>query len=307
MIKLKQNIGNHLFYMPALILFIFYIISPAIFQIYFGLIEWEGMVPLFNNFTLSNYTKVFKQLFGSSRSILIDAFKHNIIFTMLVGLIQNTLAFLIAFLFSYKIRDKQLIKRNVSSFFRTIYFVPTLIAVATLGIVWTYILNRYGVLNQVWELMGLDFLIVDWLGNKNFALLSIVLVNSWQYFGMTTLLFFAGFEAIPNELIEAADIDGANIFQKIKSIFVPLLAPTITIITVLTIVGSFKLFDLPYVMTKSGPAGATDVIMTLIVREGIRNRQYGYGNAASTLLFMFLIIITALLLKFLRSREEKNA
>lgn len=305
--KLKQNIGNHLFYIPALILFIFYIISPAIFQIYFSLVNWEGMIPLFNSFTMSNYIQVFKQLFGGSSSIIIDAFKHNIIFTILVGLIQNSLAFLLAFLFSYKIRDKQLIKRNASSFFRTIYFIPTLIAVATLGIVWTYILNRYGVLNQMWEITGLNFLIIDWLGNKNFALLSIVLVNSWQYFGMTTLLFFAGFEAIPNELIEASDIDGANVLQKIKSIFIPLLAPTITIVTVLTIVGSFKLFDLPYVMTKSGPAGATDVIMTLIVREGIRNRQYGYGNAASTLLFIFLIIITVLLLKFLRSREEKNA
>jgi raffinose/stachyose/melibiose transport system permease protein len=301
----KLNFSKHIFYLPALLLFAFYIIIPVIVQIYFSFIKWQGIAPVMNSFTIAHYIEVFKEIFVEKGGLFLNAFKNNIKYALMVGFVQNNIAFLLAFLFSYKIKGNLFITRRKNTFFRTTFFIPSLISLAVLGFIWTYILNYYGVLNYVLQLTGLKFLIVDWLGNQNYALFSIAMVQSWQYFGMVTLLFYAGFLSIPDELLEAAEIDGANIFQKIRRISLPLLAPSITIISVLTIIGSFKTFELPYIMTRGGPGHASDVVMTLIVREGIKNYRYGYGNAASTILFIFLLIITIVMLKFFIAREEK--
>lgn len=299
------KIEKHMFYIPALLLFLFYIFIPAVMQIGLSLVDWkEGILPT-SHITLDNYLRIFKNSFDPMQASFLNSLKNNSIFLLLSILFADTTAFIIAFLFSYRIMGKLVIPR-ANIFFRSVYFLPTLISTMVIGFIWTFILSYYGTLNRILDILNLSFLKADWLADTRFALLWLAIVNSWQWFGFITLIFFAGFQAISNELIDASEIDGANVIHKLRYIYIPLLAPSITIILIMNVVGCFKIFDLPFVMTHSGPGFATDLVSTLIIREDMQYSRYGYGNALSTLFFIFMFLLTVVLLKFFLLREERS-
>ena len=185
--------------------------------------------------------------------------------------------------------------------FRTIYFTPFVTTLVAVAIVWRYLYHtRYGFFNYGLSKIGIDP--IDWLGDPNWAMPAIILMAVWKSFGYNMLIFIAGLQAIPEELYDAAAIDGAGPFRRFFNITLPMLAPTLVFVTVITMIGYFQLFAEPYVMTQGGPLRSTTSVVLLMYEEGFRWWRMGY--AAAIAFVLFIVILLATLAQFRLQRER---
>ena len=186
-------------------------------------------------------------------------------------------------------------------FFRTIYFTPFVTTLVAVAIVWKYLYHtRYGLFNYALGAIGIGP--VDWLGDPHWAMPAIILMAVWKSFGYNMLIFIAGLQAIPEELYDAAEIDGASAVRRFFSITLPMLAPTLVFVTVITMIGYFQLFAEPYVMTQGGPLRSTTSVVLLMYEEGFR--WWRMGNAASIAFVLFIVILLATLVQFRLQKER---
>jgi multiple sugar transport system permease protein len=185
-------------------------------------------------------------------------------------------------------------------FFRTVFFLPVVTTLVAVAVVWRYAYHpRYGLLNVALGLVGLGP--IDWLGDPRWAMPAIVLMAVWKNFGFNTIIFVAALQSIPQGLYEAASLDGASPAQQLRHVTLPMLAPSLLFVTVITMIGYFQLFAEPYVMTQGGPANSTLSIVLLMYEQGFRWWSMGY--AASVAFVLFAIILAATLVQLaLRSR-----
>jgi len=187
------------------------------------------------------------------------------------------------------------------SFFRTIYFTPFVTTLVAVAIVWKYLYHtRYGLFNYVLGSIGIAP--IDWLGNPHWAMPAIILMAVWKGFGYNMLIFIAGLQAIPEDLYDAAEIDGASAVRRFFSITLPMLAPTLVFVSVVTMIGYFQLFAEPYVMTQGGPLRSTTSVVLLMYEEGFRWWRMGY--AAAIAFVLFIVILLATLVQFRLQRER---
>ncbi|HYD51674.1 MAG TPA: sugar ABC transporter permease [Gemmatimonadaceae bacterium] len=187
--------------------------------------------------------------------------------------------------------------------FRTMYFVPFVTTLVAVAIVWRYIYHpQYGLLN--WALGGLGIDPVDWLGDPRWAMPAIILMAVWKNFGYNMLIFLAGLQAVPRELYEAAELDGAGAWRRFWHVTLPMLAPTLVFVSVITMIGYFQLFAEPYVMTRGGPLRATTSLVLLMYEEGFRWWRMGYAAALAFVLFLVIIVATLVQMK-LQPKEER--
>jgi multiple sugar transport system permease protein len=178
------------------------------------------------------------------------------------------------------------------SFFRTLYFAPFVTTLVAVAIVWRYLYHpEYGVLNYALGVVGIDP--VDWLGDPRWAMPAIILLAVWKNFGYHMLIFIAGLQAIPEELYEAAYLDGAGPWRRFLHVTLPMLGPTLVFIGLITMIGFFQLFAEPYVMTQGGPLRSTTSLVLLMYEEGFRWWRMGY--AAAVAFVLFLVILAAML------------
>ena len=185
--------------------------------------------------------------------------------------------------------------------FRTVYFIPFVTTLVAVAIVWRYLYHaRYGLLNYGLGIFGLGP--IDWLGDPRWAMPAIILMTVWKSFGYNMLIFIAGLQAIPEELHEAARIDGASALQRFRHVTLPQLGPTLVFVTVITMIGFFQLFVEPYVMTLGGPLRATTSVVLLMYEEGFRWWRLGYAAAVAFVLFAVILAATLVQLK-LRPKE----
>ena len=186
--------------------------------------------------------------------------------------------------------------------FRTIYFAPFVTTLVAVAIVWRYLYHtRYGLLNYALGAFGMEP--IDWLGDPRWAMPAIILMTVWKSFGYNMLIFIAGLQAIPEELYEAARIDGASAWQRFRHVTLPGLAPTLVFVTVITMIGFFQLFVEPYVMTQGGPLRSTTSVVLLMYEEGFR--WWRMGHAAAVAFILFVVILAATLLQLaLQKRSE---
>jgi multiple sugar transport system permease protein len=188
-------------------------------------------------------------------------------------------------------------------FFRTIYFTPFVTTLVAVAIVWRYLYHtRYGFFNFALGQIGIDP--IDWLGDPRWAMPAIIIMAVWKSFGYNMLIFIAGLQAIPDELYDAAAIDGAGPFRRFFSITLPMLAPTLVFVTVITMIGYFQLFAEPYVMTQGGPLGSTRSVVLLMYEEGFRWWRMGF--AAAIAFVLFIVILLATLVQFRLQRERAS-
>lgn len=186
-------------------------------------------------------------------------------------------------------------------FFRTIYFTPFVTTLVAVAIVWRYLYHtRYGFFNYALSIFGIAP--IDWLGDPHWAMPAIILMAVWKSFGYNMLIFIAGLQAVPEELYDAAAIDGAGPFRRFFSITLPMLAPTLVFVTVITMIGYFQLFAEPYVMTQGGPLRSTTSVVLLMYEEGFRWWRMGY--AAAIAFVLFIVILLATLVQFRLQRER---
>jgi multiple sugar transport system permease protein len=187
------------------------------------------------------------------------------------------------------------------SFFRTIYFTPFVTTLVAVAIVWKYLYHtRYGLFNYALGAIGIGP--IDWLGDPNWAMPAIILMAVWKSFGYNMLIFIAGLQAIPEDLYDAAEIDGASAVRRFFSITLPMLAPTLVFVSVITMIGYFQLFAEPYVMTQGGPLRSTTSVVLLMYEEGFRWWRMGY--AAAIAFVLFIVILLATLVQFRLQKER---
>jgi multiple sugar transport system permease protein len=173
-------------------------------------------------------------------------------------------------------------------FFRTALFAPVVTTLAAVAVVWVFLLHsRYGLLNYALSWVGLHP--VDWLGNPHWAMPAIVLLSVWKNFGYNMIILLAGLQAIPGELYEAAQLDGAGSGAMFRHVTVPSLAPMLLMVSVLTMAGHFQLFAEPYVMTQGGPAERTVTVLYLMYEDGFKWWSLGSASAVAFVLFAFML------------------
>ncbi|MCW3473494.1 carbohydrate ABC transporter permease [Limobrevibacterium gyesilva] len=229
------------------------------------------------------------------------AFQHNVIVFTVLMVAQNGLAYLIAFALL-----KTLPGHRVH---QVIVFLPVVLSAVIVGFLWKLFLHPlFGLVNQALLLVGIHG--PPWLGDESTALGSIIFTNAWHWMGFPALIFLAGMQRISRETLEAARIDGATDRVLMTRIIWPLVAPSTTIVVILTFIGSFNWFELPYVMAglSGSPGGATDVLGLYFYRTAFGNvssglQDFGHGSALAVLMFVFIAVVSALALRVLRRRE----
>ena len=185
-------------------------------------------------------------------------------------------------------------------FFRTLYFAPFITTLVAVAIVWRYLYHRqYGLINYALGAVGIGP--VDWLGDPHWAMPAIILLAVWKNFGYSMLIFIAGLQAIPQELYEAADLDGAGPWRRFRHVTLPMLGPTLLFVGLITMIGFFQLFAEPYVMTQGGPLQSTTSMVLLMYEEGFRWWRMGY--AAAVAFVLFLVILAFMLVQRRLQRE----
>jgi multiple sugar transport system permease protein len=185
-------------------------------------------------------------------------------------------------------------------FFRTALFAPVVTTLVAVAVIWRYLFNtRYGLLN--YALGGVGIQPIDWLGDPHWAMPAIIVFAVWKNFGYNMIILLAGLQSIPEELYEAARIDGASVWRQFRYVTLPMLAPMLLMVSILTTAGYFQLFAEPYVMTQGGPLQSTVSVLYLMYEEGFKWWNLGSASAVAFVLFLVIFGITALQLRYTRA------
>jgi ABC-type sugar transport system permease subunit len=261
------------------VLFVGFVLVPSISSIYYSLTSWDGISRNMDFIGLRNYVDIFK----SER--FWNSFRNTLFFTIALTLIENVVALSLALLVNKLKRTQTL--------FRSIFYLPNLLSGIVTGYIWVALMNyTFGVINQVFNSIGLPS--VDWLGNPDLALWSVIFVMVWKSSGYYMIIYIAGLSGIPKELIEASQIDGASGWRQFVSITMPLLASTFTINLTLSLIGGLRVFDQIVAMTSGGPGFATETITYQIFSVAFSEGKQGYGTALAILLFLITMVFTGL-------------
>ncbi|NDK37232.1 sugar ABC transporter permease [Pseudoxanthomonas gei] len=190
---------------------------------------------------------------------------------------------------------------RLKPFFRTAYFAPVVTTVVAVAVIWRYLFHtRYGLVNWGLSAIGVDA--IDWLGDPRWAMPTIILFAVWKNFGYNMIIFLAGLQSIPEDLYEAARIDGAGTWKQFRHVTLPMLGPVLLLVGILTMAGYFQLFAEPYVMTQGGPLESTKSVLYLMYEEGFKWWNLGNASAVAFLLFLLMVATTSGLLWFARRK-----
>lgn len=188
--------------------------------------------------------------------------------------------------------------RKFQSVFRTIYFFPSMISLTVVGLLWQIIFSPiFGLINPILTMINSPYAEIDLLGNTLTAIYAVIGVSQWQYIGFTLVLFLVSIQQIPTDLYEAAEIDGAKFFLKMTKITIPHIKEILLVNLVVTVIGSFKVFEEVYTMTAGGPGRSSEVLGTYLYRAGFRNDEMGYASAIGTVIFIITFILSLVQIK----------
>ena len=291
--KLKQILTPYLLLLPAVVIMLIFIYIPVVNNIYYSLFRWSSIDPRMSFIGIQNYVRIF------SDKIVSISLRNNVLYAVISVVFQVFFALILAALLEAKIL------RRVEAPIRTSLFLPSVLAVTVVGITWQLIYSpNTGLINQVLRAVGLDSLAHAWLGEESTAIFAIIGVSQWQWVGYCMILFVVAIQAIPHEMYEAAKVDGASGIQQFFNITIPMVRETILVLTTITVIGGFKVFDIVWVMTAGGPNNASNTLGGYLYRVGFRNDEMGYASALATLLFVITFILTVVQLRIGRSGEE---
>jgi raffinose/stachyose/melibiose transport system permease protein len=280
---------------PAIIVFVAFVIFPVALAAYYGFYRWQGYGAPTDFVGLGNYILIFTD--KAFHEVLL----HNAAILVLSLVLQGPAAIILALLLNQKIRGRSLI--------RVLIFVPYVISEVIVGTGWSLMLQTSGAVNDLLGKIGLGALKASWLSDPHIAIWSLMVIISWKYIGFAVILFLAGLQSIPDELFEAASIDGASYWQIQRRITLPLLGPTIRIWAFLSIIGSLQLFDLVYIIWGQYVASTagTSTMATYMVGEGRNAGSYGYGNAVAVVMFVISLTIALIYQRFVLRRDTAGA
>ena len=278
---------------PAVVLYGWFLLYPMLDAVRLSFFSWSGFrteQPAWVGF--DNYVRLFTQ-----DAVFWTSLRNSVIWVVLSLLVPTVIALLLALGL-----NRKKIGRNLM---RAIFYIPAEFASITVAAMWRWIYNpTLGFVNQLLTAVGLGEWTQSWLGDPQFALGSIFVANIWQAVGFSMVLFLAGLQTVPVELIEASKLDGANAWQRFRAVTLPALRPTTVVVVILTIINSLKVFDLVVGMTGGGPAQSTQVLALWSYTQSFTNHQFGMGGAVATVL---LIVTLALVIPYMAwSMKEED-
>lgn len=280
---------------PAALVFVAFVIVPVIAAAYYGFFSWQGYGPATDFVGLRNYIVILTD------PAFLQALLHNFIIVVLSLVIQGPIAIGLALLLNRKMRGQSAI--------RILIFVPYVISEVVVGTGWSLMLQSNGGLNSLLKNIGLGGLAHDWIADPNVAIWTLMIILTWKYVGFAVILFLAGMQGIPEELYEAAALDGASYWQTQFRIALPLLGPTLRIWAFLSIIGALQLFDLVYIIWGqfvSSTAG-TSTMATYMVLNGRNAQNFGYGNAVAVVIFVISLVVALFYQRFVLRRDTEGA
>ncbi len=289
--KSQDKITIVLFLLPALILFLVFLIYPIIRSAYYSLFDWSGLGPATNFIGLDNFNQILTD------QVFMKAIGNNFLIVVLSLAIQLPFSLALALMVGRDLPGR--------AFFRMIFFMPYVLSEVITGIIWLSLLSpdpERGLIN------GLLVLIPGvqpqmFLSDLNLVMPAIFVVLTWKYFGLHMLLYMAGLQGIPREIEEAAIIDGANRWQLIRNITIPLLGSTIRTSVYLSVLGSLTQFPLFWVMTKGGPVNASEVMATYMYRFSFVRFWLGYGSAVALVMLLICLSFSVIYNRYARQTD----
>ena len=280
------------FLAPALLFYTLFLIVPLLGTIALSFTQWSGFN--FSNIKaagLDNYRAI------GADPIFWMSLRHNVIFMVGAIALRVTFALFLALALDQRV--------PLSNLFRGVYLMPTVISLVVVGVVFRLALSpSLGLINPFFSAIGLDALTGDWLGNPNRVLPILILIDTWHGFGLYMFLFIARLASISEELHEAAFVDGANGFQDIWHITLPLLRSTAAMVLLLAAIDSLKVFAIIYVMTSGGPNHRSEVLSTWAYFQAFTANKVGYGNAILVVLLVITFILAYVQVTYFQPREE---
>ncbi|SBS73307.1 carbohydrate ABC transporter permease [uncultured Microbacterium sp.] len=280
-----------LFAGPALIVFLTFVILPVVLAAVYSFFNWNGLTPLERFVGFDNYIRALTD------PLFLKGISNNAVILVASVLIQGPLAIGIALLLNRRLRGRTLI--------RALIFVPYVLAEVVAGLSWKLLLSPRGGVNAVLESIGLGELARPWLAEPAIALWVMFGILTWKYLGFAILLMLAGLQGVPEELTEAAQLDGASWWRIQWHITLPLIAPTIRIWIFLSMIGSLQLFDMVWVTTRGGPVGATNTMAVYMIQYG--QTQPGFGSAIAVILFLISLAVALVYQRFALRRDLAGA
>lgn len=270
----KNNLAYWAFVGPSLFAFTLVIFIPLVLGIYYSFTDWNGISSQINFVGFENYIKAFSD----------ESFRNSFIFTTKFTLasviVINVIGFLLALLVTRE--------SKISNLLRTIFFMPNLIGGLILGFIWQFIFVN--VFNGIGEALGQQWL-MGWLSNETTGFWGMVIIVAWQMAGYVMVVYVAGLQNVPPELNEAAKIDGANWWQRLRNITIPMVRPAFTISLFLTLSNSFKLFDQNLALTNGGPGNATQMIALNIYQTAFSLNKINLAQAKAVIFFVLVAVI----------------
>lgn len=273
----------------GLLIYAVIVIYPNIVGAVTAFTDWSGVSTGLNFVGFQNFAQL------TTEPGAVGALGNTLTIAVFVTVIQTALGLLLAVALNRPLKT--------GSILRGLYFLPVLIPPVVVAFLWQFLLTPDGPINEALRAGGLGFLAQNWLAGSATALGSVIVVIIWQNVGVSMVIYLAGLQAIPEELYEAAAIDGASAFQRFRRLTIPLLAPATTIVLSLTLISSLKVFDQVYAMTGGGPGYATQTISLLMYRSAFVSLKYGYSTAIALVLTMIILVFAAVQLRVLRRLE----
>ena len=279
------------FLAPSLIALVMVVILPFFLGIFYSLTDWNGVRPVITYLGFENY----KEMFSSVDFLY--SFMITLLYTVINVVLVNVVAFLLALLVTSRVRGRNL--------YRAAFFVPNLIGGIILGYTWQFMFNVF-----ITNLTAAGSLIAS----KDTVILGMSIVNTWQYAGYIMLIFVAGIQSTPLEVMEAATVDGASYFKRVTRILMPMIANAFTVSLFLTIVNSFKMFDLNVALTNGGPSArfmgqvvnSSQLLTLTIYNKSITTKELAKGQAMSVVLFVVLVVFSLIQVSLGKRREVES-
>lgn len=278
--RLRANAHWYLFVAPAVLLLVAFMGFPLYRSLELSLYEWKGLLPR-KWVGLQNFNKLFADRYFWS------ALWHTVIFAISATVGTVGVGFLLAVAISRRV--------PLHGLYRFAFYLPVMLPMTVVAALWARIYEpNFGLLNTSLETIGLGFLAQPWLGSLDLALPAVIAVCIWQHAGFPMIVLLAAIEGIPEELHQAATLDGVTEGQRMRFLIIPMIWPVLVSISVVQIIFSLKVFDIVWVMTKGGPAESSSVLGTYLYRRAFEQQEYGYASAVAVAMFAVIFTVTYL-------------
>lgn len=276
--KIRNNLTGYAFILPNLIGYTIFVFIPVIFSFVLSVMSWDGSKKPMQFVGLANFAEIFGD------RVFRGTLTHTIVYAVMTVIPTLILALLLAVLLNNKLKGVAI--------FRTAFYFPYIASIVAVGAVWNMLFQPdFGPVNEILKFIGIGNP-PRWVVDKNWAMVAVAIVSVWKYMGYYMIVYLAALQGISSSLYEAASIDGANGWQKLWRITVPMLTPTTFFVMIMLTIQCFKVFDLVYVMTGGGPGNATKTLVNYIYEKAFTSWEFGPASAGAIVLFVIVLVIT---------------